>query len=851
MTPKVDAKDFIYDYSIKSGLLCGHYQGVGSKDFMSIGFLSGTSGSMYDIDNGFNVTDPFMTNIEKFSFYINLDSVDDVNLLSGDDKYPVLQTAPQIISLSSCGQGTFHTIYMSAPYYTRYGYTGDAPNNWVVINASNLPSVGVHEAGHSLANLSDEYPKSGGTMEYKDEVYINDPPNATRIKNNCTVNPWRSYRSSSGGKLYGATSIKGCFNAKATFWGLKFPIFRPTNTSLMHYGDSGNDKFNTISCGYVLSFINGKNPKDNFEECHHMDVEDKNVVYSSTIFGAIFSPSTTVNPGSSMKITGSGFSAENNSVEFELTGLIAVNDSSDDKLSGVDMLASVMDALRWLFPVNITVGNQMAASRVGLAPTRSSPVKIHLSTLLASSTDSGGNLDNPLDPNDPLWFIVNDIPSVDGSSIRFIVPEDIIPGTYKVRAATLDTDMSDPILVTVVSSSTPPVVPPSSTTTAPFISTISPSSGLPGTQVKISGSNFDPNSVVTFERMQTKVISRDANSIDFVVFTTGSSSLPGIYRIVVINSDGQRSNSTPFTIINPTPVTITSTSTLFTNNTRTMINDGYAPGNWMAGSANNIPAGSKVNDIAVNVSVSGGYNSDLVLELVAPNGTKRKLINRIGIPATAAGQGGAGMNVTFSDTSPNNIQDVNGSGIITGTYHAMDTLASFGLTDSSQLNGQWTLAMWDLSTGDISYVDSFGVTAVVSNISTTTPTATTIAKPATVMTKTAAIVTSTTTEITKKSNTVVASNMPTNLTANAKIGQIDLSWSKTGIKNGTVIEIYRSTGSSTRMYHLADVGVSKTSFSDTRISKISSMMYGYKLRVKFKDNTFSDYTPVVYVESKK
>ena len=50
-----------------------------------------------------------------------------------------------------------------------------------------------------------------------------------------------------------------------------------------------------------------------------------------------------------------------------------------------------------------------------------------------------------------------------------------------------------------------------------------------------------------------------------------------------------------------------------------------------AGSVSDIPVGSVVLELTVELNISGGYNGDLYAYLVAPNGTLVVLMNQPGV----------------------------------------------------------------------------------------------------------------------------------------------------------------------------------------------------------------------------
>lgn len=146
---------------------------------------------------------------------------------------------------------------------------------------------------------------------------------------------------------------------------------------------------------------------------------------------------------------------------------------------------------------------------------------------------------------------------------------------------------------------------------------------------------------------------------------------------------------------------------------------------------------TSITDVNVTLNISGGYNSDLYGYLVYDNGTAGNqaddrtvvLLNRINLTAANPyGLSGAGMNVTLSDGAA----DIHGasSGVLSGTYapdgRAISPLSTGAQFDAAGLNrqnsgsplgffnglnpnGTWTLFLADMSGGDTSRLDSWGL----------------------------------------------------------------------------------------------------------------------------------------------
>ena len=147
----------------------------------------------------------------------------------------------------------------------------------------------------------------------------------------------------------------------------------------------------------------------------------------------------------------------------------------------------------------------------------------------------------------------------------------------------------------------------------------------------------------------------------------------------------------------------------------TTIPNGNPVGVSFSQTVSDIPGGSTVGGLTVDLSVSGGYNGNLYAYLVAPNGTLVMLLNQPGATiSNPFGYGGSGLNVTLSDTAAGSIQttpETPGS-VFSGTFQAAGTL---GAVSGSAADGTWTLYFADeVAGGGQATLNgwSLGITAV-------------------------------------------------------------------------------------------------------------------------------------------
>ena len=109
------------------------------------------------------------------------------------------------------------------------------------------------------------------------------------------------------------------------------------------------------------------------------------------------------------------------------------------------------------------------------------------------------------------------------------------------------------------------------------------------------------------------------------------------------------------------------------------------------------PAGGQVADVTINLFFTGGYNGDLYVALLAPDGTSSVLLDQPGVGVNGFGAAGAGMNITLSDTATNSIQSETSDLALTGAYQPAQLLAMF---QGLEANGTWVIYCANLGIGD-------------------------------------------------------------------------------------------------------------------------------------------------------
>ena len=241
----------------------------------------------YIINTGFKAVDPFKTYIDHFSFLADL-QVFDQHLLTSVNDPIFFDSAQPILDRSSCGPSDMEYIFLFDDGTHYAAWTSSALHKVVFLNVhknpvdglDNLAITAIHESGHSMGRLNDEYltmfnSETATTTTYGgvDTNFSNLPPaspNYSRLigdmsdyeldQENCTLDPVSSYTAlDANGNIvwYGANKLyQGCTYSMSSTANYKL-YYRPSNDSIMA-DNSKSDKFNVISCGYLISAILGE-----------------------------------------------------------------------------------------------------------------------------------------------------------------------------------------------------------------------------------------------------------------------------------------------------------------------------------------------------------------------------------------------------------------------------------------------------------------------------------------------------------------------------------------------------------------------------------------------------------------
>lgn len=229
-------------------------------------------------DNGFQIIDPFKTYFEQFSFYTDLAKYEDGLAIVTpiySNTIPSCQPEPSV--------NYFYTNRTQNPGAESAFFSHQVniqPDLQTIINSLSLKypqfmattfspaMIAIHEAAHGFAGVMDEYayddPKTGATGGPSDFLaYM-----GSQRTINCVIDPTNAGAGYVyGGKLYGDKNIQDCSTIL---------LQRPSQNSIMRHEVAlpGSDKFNVISCGYIVAAINGTGVASGpsyWPECMKMD----------------------------------------------------------------------------------------------------------------------------------------------------------------------------------------------------------------------------------------------------------------------------------------------------------------------------------------------------------------------------------------------------------------------------------------------------------------------------------------------------------------------------------------------------------------------------------------------------
>ncbi|OHA18244.1 MAG: hypothetical protein A2664_02130 [Candidatus Taylorbacteria bacterium RIFCSPHIGHO2_01_FULL_46_22b] len=243
--------------------------------------------------------EPFETYQGQFSFYADLKKHSQSSSFTGSSDF--------VKSQSSCGTDGFTYVYFFQDANREaWSIQGKGVSFLDYPHFVEDPLDVIHEMGHAIGNLDDEYYSSTYTPAF--------PPEET----NCASDPFDTYRNPVTNRMYGAAQQVGCYYKNDTY-------YRANDESLMgnNYDSSKIDipanKFNVPSCARLVVAIKGETPtKANaaqyWPECFVLDTAKNSI--PPILPAPIISSITGGPPGGMATMKGSGFTQTGNSVQF-------------------------------------------------------------------------------------------------------------------------------------------------------------------------------------------------------------------------------------------------------------------------------------------------------------------------------------------------------------------------------------------------------------------------------------------------------------------------------------------------------------------------------------------------------
>ena len=237
-------------------------------------------------EDGFESIEPFKTYRRYFAHFVDLVSHDDTGWSRVFNMFFLNNMRPRRVS--TCGddgsQYFFHTgwikdMHAYAPYGGGIAFLSSGNGGFM------STEVAMHETGHSFGWLEDEYHSGFDLMLYYANCAPADLRNSSLI--NSAVGGDKILRNRIERLLrraywdpYGDT-VSGCHTNGQ---------YRPSTQSLMNSGDFRVDRFNVVSCGYLLRAITGRQElKPLWQECMKMGNEvERPAIVPSDIISATF-----------------------------------------------------------------------------------------------------------------------------------------------------------------------------------------------------------------------------------------------------------------------------------------------------------------------------------------------------------------------------------------------------------------------------------------------------------------------------------------------------------------------------------------------------------------------------------
>jgi len=136
----------------------------------------------------------------------------------------------------------------------------------------------------------------------------------------------------------------------------------------------------------------------------------------------------------------------------------------------------------------------------------------------------------------------------------------------------------------------------------------------------------------------------------------------------------------------------------------------------------NVPTTGTIQSVRMDIAIDHTLIGDLRITLTSPNGTTRRMMNRLAGGGAAGDCAGQNLSIMFDDLAAANVQSQCGAGVpsINGTYQPNQSLSNFV---GEEQQGDWIITVSDRNGGEIGRIMSANLYITTSQIVTFPPNA--------------------------------------------------------------------------------------------------------------------------------
>gem|GEM_PF-2997876 len=408
------------------------------------------------IVNKFESVDPFKTYKDKFAFFIDLKAQSSASF----DKYSIggstffKNPEQTLISNSSCPALKSATYIYLTNDHSIWGYTSTDSNavreigNVIFMNTPALSEAGldasvvaVHELGHAIGKLDDEYLDTDPMFGEPWDMY-NTIGELEDSLENCSDVPSLDYWDEVSNVIYASTSIQGCHYVSTSEG---FEYYRPSENSIMN-DDSESQSFNVISCGYLVSAILGEPLYQAYAEAHWpaIDRSGNPDVPKDSLGNPIGCGPTYDSSGITRQGPMNTDVADIPPIDLITPSITKI--SASVFVPGSTLAVSASGLQQDQFPANGNLFDKVAYYVAESAKRMVAAVAGAPSSVTGSGFTPTGNTVEMYNASKTRY--ITGLAS-NGATLTFTVPVDLQPGSYSLRVGALNSHWSRPITVTV------------------------------------------------------------------------------------------------------------------------------------------------------------------------------------------------------------------------------------------------------------------------------------------------------------------------------------------------------------------------------------------------------------------